>query len=158
MTVIGFYGTQGKYGGFSNFYKADFVVNGQPFSCTEQYIMYQKAKLFGDMEIAERILTLINPVDMKRLGRQVKNYKDDWWEVNRFELCKIGIWAKFAQNDNLKNLLIETGNMIIAECSPYDRIWGIGLSINHPDVQNPERWRGRNVLGDILMDVRRELR
>lgn len=72
--------------------------------------------------------------------------------------CEPGLLAKFSQNDYLKNLLLGTDDAILAECSPYDRIWGIGLAIDDPRVQDPSMWRGENLLGRMLMDVRHQLR
>lgn len=67
------------------------------------------------------------------------------------------VFAKFSQNENLKQQLIDTGSRIIAEASPYDKIWGIGLSEDNPMALDSTKWIGQNLLGEVLMTVRRNL-
>lgn len=80
-------------------------------------------------------------------------------EINRLiqRLVKIGVKAKFEQNSELKQELLATGNSLLCECSPTDKKWGIGIGLDDPDYQHPDRWKGRNYLGFILMEVRAEL-
>ena len=58
------------------------------------------------------------------------------------------------QNDELRNFLLSTGDKVLVEASPSDRIWGIGLGKNNPDALDPTKWRGQNLLGFALMNVR----
>lgn len=156
MNTIGFWGTHGKYGVFSNFYKANFEVDGITFNCVEQYMMYSKAKLFCNKDIAEQIMQESEPKEIKRLGRKVLGFNDvDWNEVKE-EIVYTAVKAKFNQNEKLKSILLNTGNSILAEASPYDRIWGIGTNIPE-EVQDKSKWKGQNLLGKILMKVRTEL-
>ena len=148
-------------GPFSQWYQSKFQdINPdekesvkQFYNC-EQYMMYNKALLFHDQESADAIMNTDNPKTIKQLGRKVKNFNEERWLIYRERIVQRGNYLKFTQNNNLKLLLLETGNKIIAEASPYDKIWGIGLSVNSPDATNVKKWKGQNLLGVALMMVR----
>lgn len=150
-----FYGSKDH---FSNFYKTNFVVNGITFSCGEQYIMYSKACLFNDNEMAEVILKEHLPSKMKAWGRKVKSYDDATWCAQREDITYTGLLEKYKQNQMLCNLLMETGEREIVEASPRDRIWGIGMGENNVNVEDKTMWKGRNILGSILMRVRNQIK
>ena len=65
---------------------------------------------------------------------------------------------KFSQNQNFKDFLLSTGDKILVEASPYDRIWGIGMLETDNRAENPLLWNGENLLGFALMEVRDQLR
>ena len=65
--------------------------------------------------------------------------------------------SKFSQNSNLKDILLSTKNKIIAEASPRDKIWGIGLGSKNPNSKNKNEWKGTNILGWALMKARESL-
>ena len=69
-----------------------------------------------------------------------------------------GNWCTFNQNRDLREFLLSTGDSVLVEASPYDAIWGIRLAASSPEAQDPMKWRGRNLLGFALMEVRDELR
>lgn len=142
---------------FSQWFPAKFEVKGVQYQNTEQYMMAQKAKLFADEKIFQKILQTENPEKIKVLGRQVKNYEDDVWNRYRYSIVLEGNLAKFSQNENLKQFLYSTHERVLVEASPVDKIWGIGLAANHEHVQNPLLWDGLNLLGFTLMDVRKQL-
>jgi ribA/ribD-fused uncharacterized protein len=121
-------------------------------------MMYQKAILFGDTNIARAILSTDNPKEQKDLGRMVSNYNDEIWAAKRVDIMVAGLFEKFNQNPRLKEALLNTGDTIIVEASPVDRIWGIGLAEDHPDALDQTKWRGQNLLGVVLMRVRDEIR
>ena len=73
------------------------------------------------------------------------------------DIVVAGNLAKFEQNVALERYLLGTGDAVLVEASPRDRIWGIGMGASNPDAQNPERWRGGNLLGFALMEVRARL-
>lgn len=156
--VIGFYNQNDSYGCFSNFYHCRFTVDGIIFTSSEQYMMFTKACLFGDREIAFKILSTHDCKTIKAYGREVRGYNDAVWGANRFELVKVGLYEKFNQNEDLKKILLSTDDATLAECAGRDRIWGIGLSVSNPNVQNPSLWRGQNLMGKCLMDVRSMLK
>lgn len=143
---------------FSNWYPSKFTHNGINFTRGEQYMMYQKAMLFGDSEVAQAILLTDNPKEQKDLGRLVRNYDDAKWAAVRVDVMVEGLFEKFNQNEYLKQALLDTGDTEIVEASPYDRIWGIGWTEEDPEAQDKSKWRGQNLLGIVLMKVRDKIR
>lgn len=143
---------------FSNWYRSDFTIKGITFNCIEQYMMYAKAKLFGDHEIAEKILKEPQPASQKALGRKVKNYSDDIWHAQRKKIVTAGLVHKFGQNEYLKECLLNTGSRTMVEASKYDKIWGCGLSEDNPKIDNSKNWPGLNLLGECLEQARFALR
>jgi ribA/ribD-fused uncharacterized protein len=141
---------------FSQWWKASFMVGSETYSCMEQYMMAEKARLFKDDATLEEIMKSNHPKQMKSLGRQVKNFDEDTWKRNRYSIILKGNYAKFNQNQNLRGFLINTKDKVIVEASPYDKIWGIGMSCDD-NVENPLNWKGLNLLGFALMEVRDEL-
>lgn len=139
-------------------YPCNFVVNNQTYSCAEQFFMYQKAVLFRDSKLAKEIMNERNPFTIKRLGRNVRNFDNNIWKTKRERIVKIGNYAKFKQNDDLKRTLLETKRALLVEASPVDKIWGIGLPASHPDAQDPKKWRGQNLLGYCLTEVRERIK
>jgi ribA/ribD-fused uncharacterized protein len=142
----------------SQWHPAHFEVDGQAYNCCEQYMMAGKARLFGDAETLEAILASTSPRQQKKLGRSVKNFVESTWQDQCREIVFRGNLARFSQDDRLKALLLNTGRRTIAEASPFDRIWGIGLAPDDPKALDQRNWRGRNWLGYALMRVRDELR
>ena len=153
-----FYFFYGSTSPFSNFYSCTFRLNGYTFSCVEQAMMYGKAMLFGDTEIAEKILATKNPVRHKQLGRQVKPFDHVLWNKHNQDIVYAAALAKFSQNEALTKIMLETNDAILAEASPRDPIWGIGIGSDHEFAKTPEKWPGRNKLGNVLMRVRETLR
>jgi ribA/ribD-fused uncharacterized protein len=153
-----FYGhTPGKpYACFSNWYPARFEKDGLTFENTEQYMMYRKAMLMGDREMAAKILKTPDPKSVKALGRKVKNWDENKWVNNREQIMFDGCLAKFSAPENLtmKQMLLSTGDKRLAEASPYDKIWGIGMRDTAPGVNDPKNWKGLNLLGKALDKVK----
>lgn len=131
-----------------------FTIDSTEYCCMEQYMMVQKAELFGDEQIKQKILEIDTPSKIKALGRKVKNFDDKLWDKYKYAIVLNGNYYKFKQNECLKNFLFSTGDKILAEASPYDTIWGIGMSINDQNILNPLMWKGKNLLGFALMEVR----
>lgn len=152
--VICFHKPEEMNGYLSNWYLSDFKINDITYSSMEQYMMYQKAILFGDAEIAKQILDTSNVGKIKALGRAVKNYDDTIWNGMRQIIVYDGLLEKFRQNESLKKKLIATRQDILAECAVQDRIWGIGLSMTDPNRFDLAKWKGQNLLGFSLMRVR----
>jgi ribA/ribD-fused uncharacterized protein len=142
----------------SNWHPSVFTHDGITFKCSEQYMMYHKAKLFGDTEIMEKVMQTDSPKEQKALGRQVKNFNSEEWLEKCIPIMEDGLKSKFEQNPEMLKKLLATGDSIIAEASPYDQVWGIGLSEEDPLAQNISTWNGKNLLGKILMSVRKKIK
>ena len=144
-------------GCLSQWWMRPFSINDITYSCAEQYMMAEKARLFDDRVMLSKIMAARNPADMKRYGRSVKNFSGPVWDEQCVQIVRTANKAKFGQNPDLFSFLSGTYGKIIAEASPHDRIWGIGMGKDHPDAGNPMKWRGTNLLGFALTDVRDEL-
>lgn len=120
-------------------------------------MMYQKAALFGDHSAVKRLLTASNPGEAKAIGREVLGFDQTKWDQHRFEIVVSVNMAKFSSDPALKEFLLNTGNRVLVEASPVDKIWGIGLAEDHPACENPNQWKGANHLGFALMEVRDQL-
>lgn len=142
---------------FSQWYRCSFTASEVTFNCAEQYMMHGKAVLFGDAEVAAQIIATAHPKQQKALGRKVKNFDDKVWKREREAIVLAGSRLKYTQNPELKELLLATAGTELVEASPYDRIWGIGLSAKDPRAQDPATWKGQNLLGKILTKLREEL-
>ena len=158
-----FWGAKKKNGVFSNFYSSPFTYTGKDsiryrFKNNEQFFMWSKAILFEDFEVAERILKVgDDPATAKKLGRAVKGFNAARWDSVRYEIMKEGLTLKFTQNPPLKEALISTGDAVLVEASPYDKIWGIGMSEVSAIKAGESKW-GQNLLGKALMEVRESLK
>ena len=139
---------------FSQWFPLGFSENGVHYNTAEHYMMAKKATLFGDTEALAKILAADTPNVAKELGRKVKNFDATIWEKNASAYVTQGNFLKFSQYDNLKEFLISTGNSIIVEASPYDKIWGIGLAQHDNASLNPDTWKGTNLLGFAIMEAR----
>lgn len=155
--VIGFHNPDEEYGYLSNWYPSRFTVDGKVFSSMEQYMMYQKAVLFHDTQIADQIIATDDVAEIKQLGRLVSGYNDHVWNGLRQIVVYEGLKAKFLQNEGLKEKLLATKDAVLAECAVKDRIWGIGLSMTDPARNDIGKWNGQNLLGYALMTVRERL-
>ena len=142
---------------FSQWYDAPFEEEGLAFLTAEHYMMYHKARLFGDLAAAERVLAAGNPGEAKAIGREVQGFDQQRWEAARFEIVVNANLAKFSQHSALKAFLLGTENRVLVEASPVDRIWGIGLAQDVAAAANPNQWKGLNLLGFALMDLRERL-
>lgn len=158
MKIIGFHNPDEENGYLSNWYLSEFTLQEITFTSAEQYMMYRKAILFNDANVAAKILSTDNVADIKKLGRAVRNYNEIVWNGMRQVIVFEGLLAKFSQSEELRELLLKTEDAILAECAVHDRIWGIGLSMTDENKNNMDKWRGTNLLGFSLMEVRNILR
>ncbi|GII72929.1 hypothetical protein Sme01_54050 [Sphaerisporangium melleum] len=145
-------------GCLSQWWPAEFVVDGIAYPTAEHFMMAGKARLFGDEETAAAIVAAGHPKQAKDLGRRVRGFDEERWVATRFGLVVRGNLAKFGQHADLREFLLGTGERVLVEASPVDRVWGIGLAADDERAENPEQWQGLNLLGFALMEVRRLLR
>lgn len=153
-----FFKPEQPYGFMSNWWPSPFTIDNVLFPTTEHHMMVMKALLMGDQAMARTILNTKSPSAVKGLGKKVKNFSPQLWDTHKFEIVLTGNMAKFTQHPDLKQQLLATGDRIIAEASPYDKIWGIGMAPTDSRARNPANWKGQNLLGRILMEVRSRLR
>ena len=145
---------------FSNFapIKEGIKFDGFRFPTSEHIFMYIKAKTFNDNEIAEKIKSAPDPKTAKSLGRKVRGFNEEVWKKHRDNAMKTAVQLKFNASPEFRNELLKEKyrNKTFVEASPYDRIWGIGMSMEDPNVNNESKWRGLNLLGNILTKLRDE--
>lgn len=174
---------------FSQWHPSKFEVNGVLFTSAEQFMMFCKAKLFGDEDAAGKIIDLNNKdgsinklfaegkvsssqivndrrlrrkwdgsqKEIKRLGREVRNYDDLKWIEYRVPYVARGNFEKFHQNQDLRDILLGTGKTRLTECNPYDKIWSCGVREEDPRAKDPAQWPGLDLLGEIVTDLRSKL-
>ncbi|MEU7958837.1 NADAR family protein [Micromonospora humida] len=146
------------HGCLSQWWPASFTVDGRRFATAEHWMMWRKALLFDDAGAGERVLAAGHPQQAKAVGRQVRGFDQAVWEAERYTVVLAGSLAKFGQHADLRAYLLGTGDRVLVEASPVDRVWGVGLAPDDPRAGDPARWRGLNLLGFALMEAREILR
>ncbi|MUL42632.1 NADAR family protein [Streptomonospora sp. PA3] len=144
-------------GALSQWWPSPFTVDGETYASAEHWMMAGKAHLFGDEPTRAAILAARTPAEAKKLGRGVQGFDEERWAAARFDLVVAGNVAKFRHDPALRAYLIGTGDRILVEASPRDRIWGIGLAATDDRATDPAQWPGRNLLGFALMEARTRL-
>ncbi|MDF3302716.1 NADAR family protein [Streptomyces tropicalis] len=142
----------------SQWWPAPFTADGVAYAGAEHWMMAKKARLFGDAEAERRVLAAGHPAEAKKAGRLVRGFDEGTWERERFRIVVEGSVHKFAAHPALREFLLATGDRVLVEASPVDRVWGIGLAADDEAAADPERWRGPNLLGFALMEARHRLR
>ena len=141
----------------SQWQRAPFVVGGVGFTHAEQFMMHAKALLFGDRDAAARILQSDSPREQQAIGRTVRGFDEATWGLFREGVVLQANLARFAQNPEQRELLFATRGTTLVEASPHDRVWGIGLAAADPRARDRSQWRGLNLLGRALTQVREAL-
>ncbi|MEU8653956.1 NADAR family protein [Streptomyces sp. NPDC048737] len=142
----------------SQWWPSPFTVAGVEYRTAEHWMMAGKARLFGDAEAERRALAADHPSEAKKAGRAVRGFDEAVWERERFRIVVEGGVHKFGADPKLRGYLLGTGERVLVEASPVDRVWGIGLAADDKAAWDPERWRGLNLLGFALMEARLRLR
>jgi ribA/ribD-fused uncharacterized protein len=160
---------------FSNWSPIGFTdpARGEKFISMEQFMMASKAQLFGDMVRRRQIMDIGKDfvydetkeaewfglqAQIKELGRQIKPFDPFKWNEYARQIVELGLYIKFDQHPEHKKTLMETGDALLCEASSKDPIWGIGMDIYDYRVKTPEEWRGKNWLGQCLMNTRQEFK
>lgn len=138
----------------SQWHPSKFVIGSVEYNCAEQFMMAMKAYTFGDHERITKIMGTDSPKIQKAQGRMVKNFDPEIWDRVSRSIVFRGNMAKFSQNPDMRDFLLSTDDRIIVEASPVDTIWGVGMADDDPDICDPEKWRGKNYLGIVCMEVR----
>ena len=155
--IICFHNPDEENGWLSNWYLSRFTVDCITFSSMEQYMMYMKAEVFGDDDIKKEIMSTDDVGRIKALGRQVHNYNNTVWNGMRQIIIYEGLYAKYSQDDELKEKLLKTGDRLLAECAVQDKIWATGISMKDDSRFDMNKWTGQNLLGFATMLVREKL-
>ncbi|WP_369232960.1 NADAR family protein [Streptomyces sp. R21] len=142
----------------SQWWPSSFTVDGVAYATAEHWMMAAKARLFGDAEAERAAIDAPNPALAKKAGRLVRGFDDSLWERERYGIVVEGSVHKFAAHADLRTFLLATGDRVLVEASPVDRVWGIGLAADDERAADPEQWRGPNLLGFALMEARERLR
>ena len=151
--MIAFYGKNSPY---SNFHYVEFEYKGYKVTSSEQAFMLEKALMF-DKSMVKPILATTDPRAIKRLGRKVRNFDEKKWNKVRYDIMVDILLAKFS-TEPLKAQLLSTGDELMVEASPNDKIWGAGLAIGDARLNYPNYYPGQNLLGKALMEARTRLR
>ena len=142
---------------FSNMFEAPMQIDGVTFQTVEHYFQWSKAKMFGDAEIEKKIMKTPSPKSVKAYGKKVKNFKKEEWEEKKDGIMKTAVRAKFTQHPELRAKLLATKDAPLGEANPRDKYWGIGTGADTAKAKVPSKWPGKNKLGEILMELRKEL-
>lgn len=141
----------------SQWWPSPFTVDGVVYATAEHWMMAAKARLFDDADAERAVLAARTPAEAKNAGRLVRGFDEAIWARERFGVVVTGSVHKFASDPALRDFLLGTGERVLVEASPLDRVWGVGLAADDPRIQDPEKWRGANLLGFALMGARGRL-
>lgn len=141
----------------SQWFPAEFIIDGVRYLTAEHYMMSEKARLFDDGETLQKILSCKTPKEAKAFGREVKNFNTEKWQQHCNEIVVTANLAKFSSTPGFSEWLVATAPKVLVEASMSDRIWGIGMTETEPGADDPKQWKGRNLLGFALMEVRDQL-
>lgn len=144
-------------GCLSQWWPAEFTVDGARYPTAEHWMMAEKARLFRDSAAEERVLAASTPGEAKKVGRGVRGFDEAAWREHRFDIVARGSVHKFDQHPDLRSYLLASAGRVLVEASPRDRVWGIGMGAGNEHAGNPAQWRGTNLLGFALMRARADL-
>ena len=157
--IVTFYHEYERDGYLSNWCESPFEFCGTTYPTGEHWMMWQKARVFRDPDMAAKIIAATDQGTVKHLGKQVHGYSDGVWDAVNQQLMRVGLRQKFVQNDRLLNDLLSTGSAVLGEAAgTNDKKWGVGFFKGNPKLDDPANWYGRNLLGRTLADVRSDLR
>ena len=120
--------------------------------------MYRKCMILGDEAAAKQVMTTDDPGQQQAIGRNARNYHNTVWDGDCQVVAMRGLLAKFSQHDDLRKKLLDTGNAYLVECARSDRRWACGIGLYDDNRRDIDRWKGKNILGFALMEVRKSMR
>jgi ribA/ribD-fused uncharacterized protein len=143
---------------FSSFYKSPFEIKGQRYASVIQYMAFLKADLFINRDIKEQIMATDDSSEIYTLSKSVRNYDKNTWLNMYFGNYFISAnTEKFSQNEHLKVALLATAGKTIVLTDASERMWGAGCSVDDSRLQDRDLWPGKNLLGELLTNLRIEL-
>jgi ribA/ribD-fused uncharacterized protein len=142
----------------SQWYPSPFSVNEIVYKSAGHWMMARKALLSGDRETFKKIIEADRPEQVKMLAARISGFDEVGWTESRHEIVREGNFHKFNQSKKLRTYLLSTRDAILTEANPLDVVWGIGLSKDSRLIKNPYTWRGLNLLGFALMEIREYLK
>ena len=148
--------SKGDYRHFSNMSEHKITIDDVEYKTVEHYFQAMKAHEFEDTELYQKILKVKTPKAAKAIGQKIANFKPEVWDKKKNEIMEKGVRTKFVQHPTLRKQLLETGDKLIGEANPRDTYWGIGTSMNLEKAKIPSKWRGKNMMGKLLMKLRDE--
>ncbi len=158
MKVIAFNKPIEENGYLSIRYLSNFYADGHRFFSVEQYFYYQKALTFKDEYRCKKILEATDSNEIIEIAKNITNYDDKIWNGRKQIVLYLGNLAKFLQNEQLKEQLLQTGDNMIALCNKTDKINGIGYNRDDSRIYKTKNWLGNNLHGFSLMEVRRTIK
>lgn len=158
VDAIFFHKPEEPYGFLSNWYFSNIEIDGRSFSSAEQYIMFRKCIILGDDAAAEQVMATNDPAEQQKIARQAKGYNNTVWDGICQVVAMRGLLAKFSQHDDLKKQLLSTGEAYLVECAKSDFRWACGVGLYDDARFDVAKWKGRNILGFALMEVRNQLK
>ena len=156
--AVYFHKPEEPFGFLSNWYICEFTVDGVRYTSTEQYIMAEKCRILGEDAAAAQIMATDDPEIQRNIARGIKKYSDVIWGGRRQVVALRGLLAKFSQNEELLEKLLDTGEAYLVECAWSDRAWACGIGLDGEDRKDISKWRGSSILGFALMEARSMLR
>ena len=152
-------GFLGRLSPLSNFYSCTIEHNGRIFNSSEQMFQQLRAEYYGDIEASAEIGLMNEPVLMKKRAKDLHTPNGQMPVENRDadrEIMHKVLRAKFS-SEILKGELLRTNNKQIVELNEHDTFFGVGLSLKTERFWEKSRWKGKNIMGELLMLVRKEL-
>ena len=149
----------GSLSPYSNLYQSNFSIDNTTYTRVEQFIQSEKAGMFDDDAAQHKIMQEKNPYKIKKLGTRIRNFSLDAWRKSDKLVAHRAVFAKFSQNMTLKNILLNSGDILIAESSG-DPHWGTGIHLHDGKAMDKNQWKNKNggVMCEILAKVCQELR
>jgi len=142
-------------GNYSQWVPAEFSFHDVDFNTAEQFMMLGKAIVSEDYETANKIMKSDDPSVQKKLGRSVKNFDESKWDLYKYEIVLLGNFLKSTQVNEYAELVpMDSDVDLFVEASPYDKVWGIKMGVSDPDHTDPKKWKGENLLGYVITDIR----
>lgn len=146
MAIYFYSARENPFGCFSNFSAHGFELENYWWYTSEHYFQAQKF-IKTDFDWFNKIQAIKAPKEAAKMGRSRQHLLRENWEEIKDNVMYQAVLCKFKTHFDIQQILLDTGEQLIVENSPIDYYWGCGKDGS-----------GKNKLGDILMQVRTEIR